>query len=348
MLTEIIKKCREGQNLSDSELRFLLSEREPAQTEKIFEAARAARKALFGKKIFLYGFVYFSTWCRNECNFCYFRKSNGQPERYRKSEEEIVRTAVQLKDSGVHLIDLTMGEDPWYLDNPRRLSELVRRVKAETGLAVMVSPGLIADESICELAQAGADWYALYQETHNPQLFEKMRIHQSYEERMAAKADARKNGMLIEEGLLCGIGDTVDDIVHSLREMGRIGASQMRAMTFVPQAGTPMEKKEVRTDQQELLNIAVMRLLYPDVLIPASLDVEGLYGLEERLMAGANVITSIIPPQKGFAGVANADRDIDNGNRTVDGIRDTVTECGLEIAKAEEYRQWIENRKKSL
>ena len=69
----------------------------------------------FGDGIFLYGFVYFSTYCRNDCNFCYYRSSNQLPERYRKSREEIIRTAVDLKESGVHLIDLTMGEDDYYL-----------------------------------------------------------------------------------------------------------------------------------------------------------------------------------------------------------------------------------------
>lgn len=49
-----------------------------------------------------------------------------------------------------------------------------------------------------------------------------------------------------------------------------------------------------------------MRLLFPDKLIPASLDVDGISGLELRLMAGANVVTSIIPPNEGLAGVAQS------------------------------------------
>lgn len=62
----------------------------------------------------------------------------------------------------------------------------------------------------------------------------------------------------------------------------------MRTMTFVPQDGTPMEKTTQNSFLSELLNIAVMRILFPDKLIPASLDVDGLAGLKDRLQAGAN------------------------------------------------------------
>lgn len=50
----------------------------------------------------------------------------------------------------------------------------------------------------------------------------------------------------------------------------------------------------------ELKIIALMRILYPEALIPASLDVDGIDGLENRINAGANLITSIIPPRSGF------------------------------------------------
>ena len=73
-------------------------------------------------------------------------------------------------------------------------------------------------------------------------------------------------------------------------------------------------------DAAELLTIAAMRLAMPDRLIPASLDVDGIRGLERRLEAGANVVTSIVPPTVGLAGVSQAELDIDEGYRTVAGV----------------------------
>lgn len=347
MIGAILEKCRNREKLSDQEIACLLDAGQPKEEEQIFEAARLMREQVFGKEVFLYGFVYFSTYCRNNCSFCYYRRDNRIPLRYRKTKEEIVETAVSLKESGVHLIDLTTGEDPYYVLAPERLAEIVAAVKQATGLGVMVSPGLLDESGLKQIAAAGADWYALYQETHNQELFERLRLEQSYVQRMQAKEMAKKEGLLLEEGLLVGVGDTVWDRVRSFREMERIGASQVRAMTYVPQDGAPLQPEET-CFKRELRTIAVMRLLFPEALIPASLDVDGLQGLKSRLQAGANVVTSIIPPQKGYAGVANSTRDIDEGYRTVSGIRDTLQSCGLTAGSVNSYGQWMKQYKQNM
>ena len=87
-----------------------------------------------------------------------------------------------------------------------------------------------------------------------------------------------------------------------------------------------------------------MRLLFPDRLIPASLDIVGLGGLKERLNAGANVITSLVPPGEGLAGVAQSSLDIDDARRTVDSVEPILMACGLAKATKAEYRRWIKDR----
>jgi len=163
---------------------------------------------------------------------------------------------------------------------------------------------------------------------------------------MERKRLAKKMGLLIEEGLLTGVGDTNEDLVDSLEEMRDLGADQLRVMSFVPQKDTPMQNVPSVPRTRELLIIAVMRLVFPDRLIPASLDVAGLKGLAERLNAGANVVTSIIPPEAGLAGVSNHSLDIEDGNRTVSKILPILKYCGLVPASREEYREWISQRHK--
>lgn len=344
-LAKVLEKAEKEERLSEEEVLYLLKQQTEENVQQIFQTARKIRNNHFENQVFAYGFVYFSTFCKNNCTFCYYRENNQKPPRYRKTKKEIVETAVQLKESGVHLIDLTMGEDPYFTVHKEELVDIVSSVKQATGLPIMISPGVISDQMIDQLQDAGADWYALYQETHNRELYNKMRLKQDYDVRMHAKEYAKKQGMLIEEGLLAGIGDTKRDALDSFEEMKRLGASQVRTMTFVPQDGTPMEKTPQNSFLSELLNIAVMRILFPDKLIPASLDVDGLAGLKDRLQAGANVITSIIPPQEGFLGVANAETDIDQGYRTIEGIQETLKECGLNLASAEEYKQWVAKEK---
>ncbi len=315
------------------------------ESKLLFEEAQRVRESLFGNKVFAYGFVYFSTWCKNSCNFCYFRKEN-KIDRYRKTKEEIMDIALSLKKEGVHLLDLTMGEDPYYEeDDFDGLIEMVGEIKEKTALPVMVSFGRLDNNIIDKIAEKGVEWYALYQETHNREVFEKLRILQDYDERMKSKLYAKEKNMLIEEGLLVGGFQTIEDIAESILKMGEIGATQMRAMSFVPQEGSPMENIVSDDRLIELKIIAIMRILYKNCLIPASLDVDGITGLKDRINAGANVITSIIPPRSGLGGVAQSKLDIDEGGRTVGEATKILETMGMEIAAVEEYEEYIKNAK---
>lgn len=347
-LDKILEKLLHNVPVTSQDILCLLQLTQPEARERLFRAARLLRKRYFNDKIFLYGFVYFSTYCRNNCTFCYYRTANSDCIRYRKTPREIVDIACALAESGVHLIDLTMGEDPQYLSNDnegyQKLVEVVKLVKQQTNLPLMISPGVVPKETLQELKRAGADWYACYQETHNRRLYDTLRLNQSYDERWSIKVFAKTTGMLVEEGLLVGIGDSIKDAVHSLQEMKKLGAEQIRTMSFVPQKGTPLYNAATINNRYELNVIAVMRLLFPDKLIPASLDVEGIEGLKERLDAGANVVTSIIPPEAGLAGVSQSTLDISEGYRTVKGIIPILEACGLTSATLEEYVSWMDNR----
>jgi methylornithine synthase len=307
----------------------------------VFAAARELRARHSGDAVFLYGFVYFSTYCRNECVFCFYRAGNDESPRYRKTTDEVVAICRDLAGSGVVLLDLTMGEDPALHDEPGQaaLVELVAAVADGAGLPVMVSPGILPEAALGAIRAAGADWYALYQETHTKALYERLRVGQPFEARAAARSAARRAGLLVEDGLLTGIGDSVADRARSVVAMREAGWEQVRVMTFVPQAGTPLEDVRPAGDADELLTIAVMRLAMPDRLIPASLDVDGLAGLERRLEAGANVVTSIVPPTVGLAGVSQAELDIDEGYRTVHGVLPHLARLGLRAAGVDEYRE---------
>ena len=348
-LQQILEKAQQRQALKRSEIIALL-EAEGEDTGQILGAARALRNRYFQNEIFLYGFIYFSTWCRNDCAFCYYRQSNQRSIRYRKSETEILDAAGSLAASGVHLIDLTSGEDADCFLRPggyELLAELVRTVKTQFALPVMLSPGVVSGEALQMFAEAGADWYAVYQETHNRALFARLRLDQSYDERLQVKRLARRYGLLVEEGILKGVGETAGDVADSFEQMDRLRAQQVRVMSFVPQPGTPMDTWTTPDRSGELKVIAVMRLLFPDRLIPASLDVDGVAGLQARLNAGANVVTSLIPPRMGLAGVASI-RDIDDGCRTVAGILPLLEQMGLAPAAPESYRRWVEAEKRKL
>lgn len=334
--------------LSETDVTWLLGLSDPGEIERVFSAARALRERCFGNRVFLYGFLYFSTYCRNACRFCLYREGNSAAPRYRKTPDQILESSRRLHESGVHLIDLTMGEDPEIFEAGDQgfdgLLETIRLVKQHTTLPVMVSAGVLPESVLAQLSEAGASWYACYQETHNRSLYQRLRAGQDYDVRIQSKQQAKALGLLIEEGILVGAGESDIDVADSISMMRTLDADQVRAMSFVPQAGSPMAGFPSASLMRELIIIAVLRLIFPDRLIPASLDVGGQAALGQKLAAGANVVTSLIPPGQGFAGVAQSDLDIDEGKRTVAGIRSILHENGLEPAPAEQYQSWVTRR----
>lgn len=333
-----------GLDLPLGEIEQLLQLRGPEEAEPLFAAARTQRLRHFGIAVFLYGFVYYSTNCRNRCAFCFYRAANTLSPRYRKESGEVIEICRSLADSGVNLLDLTLGEDPLLFGSGdfSPLIDLVSAVRLATDLPIMVSPGVLPRPVLAELRAAGADFYAVYQETHTPELFARLRLGQDFEERMQARRDAHAVGLLVEDGLLSGCGDRPADRARALQAMRAAGDEQVRVMTLVPQEETPLAEVPAPATWSEILTIAVMRLLMPDRLIPASLDVEGIEGLRSRLDAGANVVTSLVPPQRGLCGVAHAEYEVDDGLRTVAAVRPRLAELGLRQGTQAEFEAWLE------
>ena len=176
-----------------------------------------------------------------------------------------------------------------------------------------------------------------------------MRLEQDYDRRKRTRLEAAGCGLLAEDGLLTGVGESAEDLADSILDMAREPLDQVRAMSYVPHestfpstAGDTLEERRAH----ELLAIAAMRLVMEDRLIPASLDVDGLEGLAMRLKAGANVVTSIVPSGCGLAGVASKDLDIENQRRSVAAVVRQLGVLGLEPALPGEYRAWVEQRRR--
>ncbi len=316
--------------------------------QALFHRARSIRQSHVGSNIFLYGFIYLSTHCRNFCTFCYFSRKNTHIERYRKNIGHVLEIAQRLADDGVHLLDLTLGEDPYFLQEKgfAQLLEMIYQAKRLTGLAIMVSPGVLPKPYYAQLKEAGADWYACYQENHALTEFTKLRPEQDFSLRNAARVWAHEAGLLVEDGLLTGTGETAESLAYSLDIFRNSKLSQARIMTYVGHESTiPAHAVSKNT---ELRAIALLRLLNPAYLIPASLDIDGLEGLSSRIQAGANVVTSIVPHGFGLSGVASQEKDIENAKRSVKAVREVLDAQDLQVATASEYRAWIDKRRASF
>ncbi|MGV8077405.1 MAG: methylornithine synthase PylB [Methanosarcina sp.] len=330
------EKIIEGFQLSDDDLRALLSLESEEDLEKLYYAAQKVRNHYFGNRVFLNCFIYFSTHCKNQCAFCYYNCKN-EINRYRLTREEIHETCKALKGAGFHMIDLTMGEDPYYYEDPDRFIELVQIVKEELGLPIMISPGVMDNATLLKAREKGANFFALYQETYDTELYQRLRVGQSFEGRVNARRFAKEQGYCVEDGILTGVGNDIESTILSLRGMKTNNPDMVRVMTFLPQEGTPLSGFRVASSLSELKIISILRLMFPKCLIPASLDLEGIDGMVDRLNAGANIVTSILPSDSRLEGVANYDRDLEERDRDIKSVIKRLESMGMEPAQQDEF-----------
>jgi methylornithine synthase len=336
LLDRLGEKIIEGYQLSDDDLRTLLSIESEEDLERLYSAARVVRDYYFGSRVFLNCFIYFSTYCKNQCSFCYYNCRN-EINRYRLTKEEIKETCKALKGAGFHMVDLTMGEDPYYYEDPDRFVELIQIVKEELGLPIMISPGLMDNNTLLKAREKGANFLALYQETYDIELYRKLRVGQSFDGRVHARLFAKEQGYCIEDGILTGVGNDIESTILSLRGMSTNNPDMVRVMTFLPQEGTPLEGFRDKSNLSELKIISVLRLLFPKRLIPASLDLEGIDGMVQRLNAGANIVTSILPPDSRLEGVANYDRNLKERDRDIKSVIQKLESIGMEPARQADF-----------
>jgi len=244
------------------------------------------------------------------CAYCGLRAANRDIQRYRMTEDEILACARQAVTFGYGTVVLQSGEDPG-LRAPW-IAELIRRIKADTPLAVTLSLGERDDDELALWREAGADRYLLRFETSNPTLYAK--IHPSLpgkpSDRMAILRTLRRLGYEVGSGAMIGIpGQTHDDLAADIEQFAALDLDMIGVGPYLPHPDTPLGQacEETVDDQvagDELTTykvIALTRLMCPRANIPSTTALATLnkaQGREFGLVRGANVVMPNLTPAK--------------------------------------------------
>jgi biotin synthase len=191
------------------------------------------------------------------------------------------------------------GEDPHYTDEI--MVEIVSEIKATyPDCAVTLSIGERSFESYERLFKAGADRYLLRHETANDTHYgtlhpEKM----SPANRKKCLYDLKKIGYQTGCGFMVGSpGQLLEHIVEDLMFIKELKPHMVGIGPFLPHSDTPF-KSEKSGDLHLTLNLlAILRLMQPNLLLPATTALGTLdaRGRELGILAGANVVMPNLSP----------------------------------------------------
>lgn len=313
--TKLISKLFETNNLTDEEFLTLLSPLcndtkslsigssacrwSKEEEEYLYEKARIRALENYGTGVYLRGLIEFTNYCKNDCYYCGIRCSNKNADRYRLTEEDILSCCDQGFELGFRTFVLQGGEDPYFTDD--KICSLVGKVKkAHPDCAVTLSIGEKERASYMAYFEAGADRYLLRQETSDSEHYRFLHPNNlSMEHRQNCLRELKDIGYQVGCGIMIGSpGQTAEAVLKDLRFMQELKPHMIGIGPFIPHRDTKFKDEPAGTLSDTLHLLGILRLMFPDVLLPATTALGTIHplGREMGIKAGANVVMPNLSP----------------------------------------------------
>ena len=295
----LIDKLKNTNSLSADEFVYLIDNRNPETDEYLYKLSRELTDKIYGKEVYIRGLIEFTNYCRRDCLYCGIRRSNKNADRYRLTEDEILECCEYGYGLGFRTFVLQGGEDGYYSDD--LIADIVCRIKEKfPECAVTLSIGEKSEESYRKFREAGADRYLLRHETACREHYSKLHPeNMSLDERKECLYALKRAGFQTGSGFMVGSPfQTSRMLAEDMLFLGELKPHMVGIGPFIPHHDTPFAEYAAGSADLTVFLIALIRLMLPFALIPAStsLGTADPHGREKGIAAGANVVMPNLSP----------------------------------------------------
>ena len=286
-------------SLTTDEYKKLIEFRNEETADYLAQKADSVRKSVYGNKVFTRGLIEISNVCKNDCLYCGIRKSNKNCERYRLTDEEILKCCREGYSLGFRTFVLQGGEDGHFTDEA--VGGIVSQIKKlYPDCAITLSLGERTKESYKKLFDAGADRYLLRHETATKEHYEKLHPRElSFENRMECLKNLRKCGYRVGCGFMVGSPyQTTEMLVNDLKFIEHFKPDMCGIGPFIPHKDTDFCTHTAGSVDLTCKLLSLIRLIHPPILLPATTALATLSenGREKGILSGANVVMPNLSP----------------------------------------------------
>ncbi len=298
-MKELICELEETHSLSKENWIRLIEGANQQLAEFLFERARRVQQENYGNKIYIRGLIEFTNYCKNDCYYCGIRKSNPHVTRYRLSEEEILSCCANGYQLGFRTFVLQGGEDGYYTDE--KLCHLVKEIKNQfPDCAITLSVGEKSRTTYEQYYAAGADRYLLRHETYDAEHYRMLHPQTlSPKHRQKCLFDLKEIGYQTGSGFMVGSpGQTAEHLAKDMLFLKELHPHMIGIGPFISQKDTPFREETSGTLFQTLYLLGLLRLMIPQVLLPATTALASIAsdGRKRGILAGANVVMPNLSP----------------------------------------------------
>lgn len=337
---DVVEKLIKNRKLSKEEYVELIAQWEdPEVNDRLKAEAAKLCDQYYGKKVYTRGLIEFTNYCKNNCYYCGIRRGNKNAERYRLSKEEILECCAEGYRLGFRTFVLQGGEDPYFTDE--RIVDIVKEIREKyPDCAITLSIGEKSFEAYKKFREAGADRYLLRHETADESHYQMLHPKEmSLAIRKECLFNLKKLGFQTGAGFMVGApGQTYETLAEDLSFLEELQPQMVGIGPFIPHHDTIFAKEIAGSVEMTLFFLAVIRVMLPKVLLPATtaLGTMDAFGREKGMDAGANVIMPNLSPLRFREKYALYDNKISTGDEAAEAVeemRQRMKNAGYELTQ---------------
>lgn len=207
--------------------------------------------------------------CSENCKYCAQSKHNNTNIECHPlmDVQTVKKAALSAKENGAnHFCIVTSGTKPTGKDFTNIL-QMVKEVAAIDGLHCCASLGLLTEEEIKELKDAGLKRY-----NHNINTSENYHKNicttHEFKDRVHTVEMIQKYGIEACCGVIIGMGESLEDRIDMALSLKKLNPKTVPINFLNPIQGTPLENYEDKIDEEEILKtICIFRIVLPKTLL---------------------------------------------------------------------------------
>lgn len=248
----------------------ILKTEDQDKLEEIFDRAEAVRKKNFGDNVSACSVVNARCGgCGEDCAFCAQSKHADTEVDYYSliSEDEMVAAGKKAQDDKAARIGIvTSGRSVEPGKELDSIAGAVRRISEELEVSPCASLGLLSEESLRKLKDAGLKRYHHNLETAGS-FFNKICGTRNYDDQLETIRNAKKAGLEVCCGGIFGLGETLEQRIELLNTIRELDVDSVPLNFLNPIPGTKLENVNELTPEGCLKIIAAARLMMPEKTI---------------------------------------------------------------------------------
>ena len=268
---ELVDKLYRNGGLTKEEFCELIKKRGKETERYARKLACQVREKVYGNQIYIRGLIEFTNYCKNDCYYCGIRKSNGNAQRYRLKQEDILECCEEGYSLGFRTFVLQGGEDGYF--TAERMEKIIRTIKKRfPDCALTLSVGEKDEETYRVYREAGADRYLLRHETADEAHYRKLHPENlSLKHRKDCLWTLKKLGFQTGAGFMAGSpGQTEETLAEDFLFLRELQPEMVGIGPFIAHRDTPFRDEPDGTLEDTLFYLALTRLMMPRVLLPAT------------------------------------------------------------------------------